>query len=56
MVSFKDIGVHLFVQESRDEVNLEWKWKHPVSEEEVYKRERISRSKRKKGAFEPFDE
>lgn len=56
MVSFKDIQVHLFVQEARDEVNLEWRWRNPVSEEEVYKRERIGKAKRKKGVFEPFEE
>ena len=55
MVSFKDMGVHLFVQEARDEVGLEWKWRNPPSEEDMIKREKIRRMKRKKGAFEPFD-
>ena len=53
MVSFKDLGVHLFVQEARDEIDLEWKWNNPPKEEET---ERLSRRKRKKGGFEPFDE
>jgi len=56
MVSFKDIGVHLFIQEARDEVDLEWKWRNPAKEEDIMKREKMRRMKRKKGAFEPFDE
>lgn len=56
MVTFKDIQVHLFVQEAREEVALEWKWRNPASEEEIFRREKISTAQRKKGFFEPLDE
>ena len=56
MVSWKDIAVNLFVQEARDEIDLEWKWRNPVSDEEVLKYEKMGTSKRKKGVFEPFEQ
>ncbi len=35
MVESKDIMIHMFTEESGEDVALEFKWKHPVKEEEV---------------------
>lgn len=56
MVCFKEIMVHLFVEESREEIDLEWKWRNPVTDEEVLEMEKIAKKNKGKGVFEPFDE
>jgi ribosomal silencing factor RsfS len=35
MVDFNNIAVHMFVEEARDEIDLEWKWKNPPTKEEL---------------------
>ena len=56
MVWVRDIMVHLFVQEAREEIDIEWKWRNPIKDEEVYEIEKIAKNKKKKGLFEPFVE
>ena len=39
LIALKEIDVHLFLQEAREEMNLEYKWRNPMSDEDMYKRE-----------------
>ena len=48
MVSYQDMQVHLFVESAREEVDLEWKWRNPPSEEAYEEYERMTNSKSKK--------
>lgn len=41
MVDFNDIAIHIFVEEAREEIDLEWKWKNPPSEQENKEFEKI---------------
>lgn len=56
MVDFDDIAVHMFVEEAREEIDLEWKWRNPPSPEEVSEYEKIQRHKSRKTFFEPLDD
>ncbi|KAL4456563.1 hypothetical protein ABPG74_000670 [Tetrahymena malaccensis] len=56
MVDFNDIQVHCFVEESREEIDLEWKWKNPPSKEEMAEFEKIQNHKSRKTFFEPLDD
>lgn len=35
LLECKDIMVHMFTEEARDDIDLEYKWKNPVSDEAV---------------------
>jgi len=56
LVDFNDIAVHMFVEEAREEIDLEWKWRNPPSEEEMKEYEKIQRHKSRKTFFEPLDD
>jgi hypothetical protein len=57
MVSLKDIDIHLFVQEAREEVDLEYKWYNAATDEEVMEMEKIALRKHKRAVYEPlYDE
>ena len=54
MLEFNNIMVHIFVETARNEVDLEWKWRNPMKDEEVEEHLKIALNKRKKSVFEPI--
>ena len=54
LVCLKEIDVHIFTQEARDEMNLEERWRHPISEQEYEEREREIRMMLK-GKYKSLD-
>jgi hypothetical protein len=54
LACMENIEVNLFLEESRLELNLEHKWRNPVSEEEMYERER-ELAKIKKGNYNKLE-
>lgn len=55
MVSLPNIDVNFFVEEIRDEYELENRWKYPAADEEAADVERKA-GKKKFSFFEPFDD
>lgn len=54
MIEFGDIMVNCMVEAHREEMNLEEKWKNPLSDSEVEKWERIAKFRKQKELFEPL--
>lgn len=55
LVEFGDFDIHIMTEEERKEMDLEWKWNNPVSEERVEKYLKVANNKNRRG-FEPMDE
>jgi len=48
LVECKDIMVHMFTEEAREDIDLEYKWRNPVPEEEIQEIEEKMYSLKKK--------
>jgi ribosomal silencing factor RsfS len=48
LVECKDIMVHMFTEEAREDIDLEYKWKNPVSDEQAKEYEERMYSLKKK--------
>ncbi|EGR33263.1 hypothetical protein IMG5_057280 [Ichthyophthirius multifiliis] len=56
LLDFGDVAVHMFVEEARDEIDLEWRWRNPPTPEEQEEFEKIQNNKFRKQFFEPIDD
>ncbi len=54
LVCWEKVDVHLFLKESRDELNLEHRWMNPISDEEYMERDKEIQMM-KKGKYKPLE-
>lgn len=47
MVDFNNVSVHLFVEDSREEIDLEFRLRNPVPDDEIDEYMKIANSKKK---------
>ena len=56
MLEFNNIAVHIFTEESREEIDLEFKLRNKITEEAIKEFHKIALKKGRKAIFEPFVE
>ena len=54
MVTCKEFMINMFLEESRLEIDLEWKWRNPVTDEAVLEFEKIAKMKNRNQLYDRF--
>ena len=54
LLDINDIAVHIFTEESREEIDLEWRLRNPASQESIDEFLKIASLRKKRAIFEPL--